>query len=207
MSRWHRGRSGLLAMSWVVAMSSWGCSPSSVIVATAEDLSVEGGAGQICSSGSGCLEQAYCSKRACDDTEGACALAPFECDNTYDPVCGCDGVIYWNDCLRQRDGISSSVPGQCTGGAPFSICGGPGRVLCPSPDAVCSNLARGPGDGCEPPRNGLCWVLPDNCPSDAGPSTWRSCGGGPPTCKDFCAAILSGDVYVDDGMCTFPKPP
>jgi len=40
------------------------------------------------------------------DPDGVCLAV-------YDPVCGCDGVTYGNDCEASIAGISSFEPGEC----------------------------------------------------------------------------------------------
>ena len=45
--------------------------------------------------------------------EGACLPRPLDCEDEDDPVCGCDGVTYRNDCVRRRAGAPLHYVGEC----------------------------------------------------------------------------------------------
>jgi hypothetical protein len=40
-------------------------------------------------------------------------IADCNCYMLYDPVCGCDGVTYGNDCMAHCAGVKSWTPGEC----------------------------------------------------------------------------------------------
>lgn len=72
------------------------------------DLACEGdedcGAGQFCDLEGGTCDEA---------STGSCAGSPGACGDEDDPVCGCDGVTYTNDCHRRRARTPLDRPGRC----------------------------------------------------------------------------------------------
>jgi hypothetical protein len=172
---------------------SAGCAPENVVVAR------EGHSGPACSSNSDCsLPNEYCAKPYCESPQGQCLLRPVVCDDQLQIVCGCDSVIYWNDCLRQRDGVVSSTPGECI--PPVASCDDTDAGRCPVDDAVCGRLLPHGLGFCSMRFPGVCWVLPDACPPDAGGPRWTSCPPSPQQgCVDLCSALQSEQPFTRVG--------
>jgi hypothetical protein len=171
------------------------CGTDDVVVAT---LPVDGGAGDEtdCTSNDDCPPIAFCARERCGDARGVCQVRPFMCDPQGPPTCGCDGVSYWNDCLRQQYGESASTPGSCARGA--ATCTDESALDCPMPGAACAKLLP-PNASCEGDAVGACWILPVDCPMGGPSERWSSCGDRP-DCRDTCAAIRTGLPHRPDIM-------
>lgn len=62
-------------------------------------------AGQTCELPAGQCQTA--------DLAGMCVQIPEACTQQYDPVCGCDGVTYGNDCMRLMARVQKNHDGEC----------------------------------------------------------------------------------------------
>jgi hypothetical protein len=159
------------------------CSVEDVIVA--QDFA--GGAGGPCSDSVDCLPVEFCSKTSCTAPRGRCEIRPVDCDDQQQTTCGCDGVNYWNDCLRRQNAVAAGTGTECA--VLLTPCGGFRGTPCPEGGARCARIVPGPGDVCDPGVPGVCWMLPQRCPADDGGSLWETCGSRPPMCTSFCEAI------------------
>jgi hypothetical protein len=152
-----------------------------------------------CASTGDCPAGTYCDKVTCGDPSGTCLLPPIECDDSEKPVCGCDGVTYFNQCLRQRSSIASDTPDPCR--APS--CGGPsGRTCDEGAGQLCALLGGMGPDHCSPMAEGSCWVLPAQCPpANEATNFWDSCPPSSQHCVPTCDAIRAGGPYLPSPMC------
>lgn len=91
-----------------------------------------GGRAGACPDGYYCqFADALCGKA---DGQGGCAALPTSCDDNDEPVCGCDGVTYSNDCYRKLAGAGHGEAGECKTDAVCQI-GGCSGELCIAADS------------------------------------------------------------------------
>ncbi len=190
--------------AWIVLIalgSAPACTSENIVFATAEPRPDgghpgDGGPGfhvRECATNDDCHLDEWCSKATCQDAIGACSRRPVICGTEPDPYCGCDGITYFNDCLRSAHGVAASTPHEC--GPTALECGGPTQIACPA-DSYCALLLPvGPVVRCPRDVPGSCWILPDACgPTVSGGDRWMPCGP-PAACVDSCTAIKAGSPY------------
>lgn len=179
-----------------------------------------------CVPESGCLDNTACKPddfcflgQGCGKGEpGICQDRPEICDDIDQPVCGCDGQTYGNECEAQAAGINTAHPGECgmppcttdadcTQGKQWceqGIC-----VACDNSGLLCDLACPFQWDFIE--RNGCypCACAPSNeCTADAqcsggqkcyaGQYCWSWCPPGDPSC-------CLGNICSPAG-CTTPNP-
>jgi hypothetical protein len=77
-----------------------------------------GTGGRICGAGlKSCMTNEFCEMPTglCDspNATGTCVATPGMCGDIYQPVCGCDGTTYPNDCERQVAHAKKRSDGSC----------------------------------------------------------------------------------------------
>lgn len=165
-----------------------------------------------CRTNEDCALDAYCQKDRCDAAIGQCARRPTICAPDPSPVCGCDGITYFNDCLRQQSGMASAFSGDC----PRELavrCADDSDLRCPS-SSFCALLVPA-GVTCPSELLGTCWVIPE-CDSNVprGGERFSRCDDTPEPdddknddCVDACRAIRSEKPHVRRFRCTDDRGP
>jgi hypothetical protein len=75
--------------------------------------------GKVCGgvAGLACPSGQYCDWPAnrCNaaDVQGRCVKVPEVCTQVYQPVCGCNGRTYSNDCMRLMARVRKASDGPC----------------------------------------------------------------------------------------------
>jgi hypothetical protein len=167
--------------------------PADALPGEVEPVPADGG--KPCTTIDDCDPGQYCQRPSCGVTAGFCA--PYMMANGFDPVCGCDGVTYWNktyafttDAIVKHGGRCSATEGAaCLG----TSCGG-------LPDSICVRQVAGSTACASMIEQGVCWRLPltHECGGTTLGGTVENCEG---KCMTFCNAVL-GDKAFYPKACT-----
>lgn len=134
-----------------------------------------------------CPEGEYCKipTGSCDvvGVSGECFIIPEGCNKIYQPVCGCDGVTYGNECMMEAEEMSKDHDGECPGGK----CIPEGESYMPwvDPGAQCCPELAPADDCCFPNEAGEC-----------------ECGDG---CGVVCAACGNNECGPGENICNCPS--
>ena len=131
-----------------------------------------------CWSNDMCTAAEYCFFEVCALETGMCTDRPVACPDVWDPVCGCDGNTYGNDCEAAAAGISVDYTGECLPDSCWS------NDMCPA-DHYCHMGDCGMKSGVCEPKPELCLPVWDPV-----------CGCDGNTYGNECTAAMAG-VSVD----------
>lgn len=105
--------------------------------------------------------------------------------NQYNPVCGCDGVTYWNPTVAAYFGMAVNTTGACISNMVVCSAGNPcaAGLHCNNrrDQALCAVNSTA----------GVCWGLPEQCPVDGPKGQPCPVSPGAPTlpCASKCDLI------------------
>ena len=147
-----------------------------------------GGAGSDrmpCESAKQCDPGQVCVKASCDGQKaGVCSDAPAT------PVCGCDGVTYFDGTLALAAEQDVRAKGACQGDTAMAC-----DTDCKE-GLTCGIVELRNGD-CQTKVGGVCWQLPKECPA-LPLSFYNVCGTD--TCLGLCDAVKNGAHAVPGGL-------
>jgi hypothetical protein len=122
-------------------------------------------------------------------------------DGVKDPVCGCDGVNYWNATTAANYGMSFGRQGECALPVGCSIMP---ETKCPTDAHFCGHIVDSFEDCFDTSSTltGVCWGMPKNCAPVVIGGTFRPCSNGIlEPCVDECTAIKAKRRHWPDASC------
>ena len=137
-----------------------------------------------------CEEGEFCKLRVgecCCDFFGHCVEFPQGCFDLWDPVCGCDGETYGNECEAEMAGVSLAHRGPCE-----QVCGGIQGIPCPE-----GEFCQFPEGECCCDIEGVCIPIPQACPAVCAPV----CGCDGQTYRNACLAEAASVSIDHQGPC------
>jgi len=144
-----------------------------------------------------CGEGEYCEMPTgtclVSDMMGSCVVVPENCDANFDPVCGCDGKTYGNDCERQAAMAHKSHDGACDDEPTPDFCGGFAGFPCPE-GMICD---QEPGTCLGADIGGQCVEMPVVCTDEWAPV----CGCDQVTYSNDCQRLMAGAPLDHVGEC------
>jgi outer membrane murein-binding lipoprotein Lpp len=139
-----------------------------------------------CDTSAHCADSAYCAKEAGDcEGLGRCTYRPEICPDVWNPVCGCNGTTYSNDCYAAMEGVSVKQAGSC-----------PPPNCTTNADCTSGSFCEKPDGDC--PGTGVCRVIEGTvCTADYNPV----CGCDAVTYSNRCHANVAGTSVLHTGVC------
>lgn len=182
-------------------MAGSGGSSSSAMGGSGPGAGGAGGAGSACqlSDANTCGDGFYCNAPDCQT--GTCEPTPKNDDEARAPVCGCDGVNYWNANTAAAHGTPVAATGEC---AQPTTCAPSDAMPCPSTRHFCAQLVASQANCALDPNNapGECWGMPEACPPVVS-TPWRPCNNTTTLepCAGECEAIKAKRKHYQDVTC------
>jgi len=145
----------------------------------------------VCATSSDCDTFSFCQSPTglCGGDLGVCVVIPGLCTKEFDPVCGCDGKTYPNQCHAQLLNVSTSYRGSCLANPNCqntTACGL--QQYCSTRPGTCVGA-------------GQCRGTPESCGLNFSPV----CGCDSITYANPCSAAANGVSLAGKGPCSGDK--
>jgi hypothetical protein len=150
-----------------------------------------------------CAGDEFCKTSDCKT--GACTKKPGGEGAKWAPVCGCNGIAYWNRDLAFLGGAAYRE-GACDLDQPPAQ-----MVKCYENNAgVCQTAGAGcylhSQNDCLDTPTGVCMVVPTGCPGITEPSAFR-CGQTTTDCPDLCHLVTNAKRWFAPPAAVCKPPP
>lgn len=140
-----------------------------------------------------CPSGSYCDAFGCG--QGTCQPLGKVEQPVRMPVCGCDGVTYWNPSIAASHGAAIQNNSACS---PAKTCGGFASLPCPT-GATCNYHLANKSECGIADASGECWAIPQECPQIVVGATTHACQS--ISCTDECNLIKLMTPWYDDPSC------
>ncbi|MBW3000328.1 Kazal-type serine protease inhibitor family protein [Candidatus Woesearchaeota archaeon] len=122
MGKQHKPKYGIIMLAVIIVLIA-----TAVIIANYRQMNYKNSVGDAkragseslsrktgsCSSNNDCPGNQFCEFMDCLATKGRCIYIPQNCFDLWNPVCGCNGKTYSNDCYRRMAQVSRDYFGEC----------------------------------------------------------------------------------------------
>jgi hypothetical protein len=136
-----------------------------------------------CVTNATCGRSEYCMFESGCTGMGECTPTPVACEDIWDPVCGCDGLTYGNECEAATARVNVAAEGECSDTGCRDDSGCARGSFCHYEECTAPGLChRRPEAGCEPTEAPVC-----------------GCDG--TTYLNECEAATVGESVRSEGAC------
>jgi hypothetical protein len=191
------GEGGDISSVDASAVTSGSGGAGAVTAAAATATSTSSGSTMSCDTSASCPADYFCMKAGCGGGDNGTCEPVSPTHVVLDPVCGCDGITYWNSLYAASSPKAVHKTGPCgvnDGPKSCNAAGNPcpGSMHCAVARAACTDVTT----------PGTCWVVPNEC--DGTTVGQHVCEAGiAGSCRNLCTLISKAQPFVvEASSCT-----